>query len=93
MALFGTMVPMKWVQARIVDALERACTATQWVDWLPGWHRVYPRCLFARWSSSLDYRWQTGRWAVHDEDGYEAWEQWYDGLSPEEHGSGRWHFW
>jgi hypothetical protein len=84
---------MKWLEVRIVDGLELACRGTRFVEWLPGWHRVYPQCLFARWSSQLDARWRTNRWPVHDEDGVSAWKRWWDALPDEERSSGHWHHW
>jgi len=85
---------MKWVRARVVDGLEFACRATRFVEWLPGWYRVYPRCQFARWSSDLDYRWETHRWAVHDADGEDAWDEWWEGLGDAGRAaSGHWHYW
>jgi hypothetical protein len=88
----GIIGSMKWVQARIVDALEMACRATRFVEWRPGWDHLYPRCQIARLSSQLDYRWHTNRWPIHDEDGDDAWDEWWDGLSDERRASG-WHNW
>src|SRR5947208_11125273 len=89
----GTIGSMKWVQMRIVDGLERTCAATRFVEWIPGWRHVYPRCLFARWSTALDYRWGTERWPVHDEDGEAAWERWYALADPKKLQSSHTHFW
>jgi len=74
-----------------VDGLEVACRATRYVEWIPGWRRVYPRCLLARWSNWLDERWGTGRWPTHHD--YEEWEAWYDTLPEDELRSGHWHAW
>jgi hypothetical protein len=84
---------MKSPKVLIVDGLEVACRATRYVEWIPGWFRIYPECRFARLSCSLDYRWGTGRWPVHDEDGWDAWESWWDGLTDEQKFSGHSHAW
>jgi hypothetical protein len=84
---------MRRVKVLVVDGLEMACRATRAVGWLPGWHRVYPQCLFARWSSALDYRWATRRWPVHDEDGDSAWVDWHESLTDRARGAGHWHHW
>jgi hypothetical protein len=80
------------LKRRVVDGLEAACRATRHVEWIPGWNRVYPRCLFARWSSHLDHRWGTGRWPIHDEEGDEAMTTWLDNM-PEAKSGGHWHHW
>lgn len=67
--------------------------SNSFVEWLPGWRHVYPSCQFARWSSALDYRWGTGRWSVHDPDGEEAWESWYETQNVESLTSSHTHFW
>jgi hypothetical protein len=84
---------MDGLKRRAVDGLELACRATRAAEWIPGWHRVYPQCLFARWSSHLDYRWETGRWAMHDEDGDDTWTAWFDDLSEKQRAGGHWHHW
>jgi hypothetical protein len=84
---------MMTVKRAIVDGLESACRATRVVEWIPGWHRIYPQCLLARWSSHLDYIWRTGHWPVHDEDGFDAWAEWYESLREDELVEGHWHHW
>ncbi len=82
------MTAMQSVKRRVVDGLEVACRATRLVEWIPGWHRVYPRCFFARLSSRLDHRWGTARWPIHDEDDDDAWDEWIDNLQaakPDKH--------
>lgn len=81
------------MEARIVDGLERACRATRYVECLPGWQRVYPRCVLARWSAELEFRWKTHRWPVHDADGFDAWDEWWESLDSEGLASGHWHAW
>jgi len=76
----------------VVDGLEIACRATRLVEWMPRWHRIYPNCTMARWSSDLDLRWQTGRWPIHDADGWEAWDEWFEGVEVDE-SKGHWHVW
>ena len=80
------------VKRRVVDGLEVACRATRHVEWIPGWHRAYPQCLFARWSSHLDHHWGTGRWPIHDEYGDDASTTWLDEM-PEAEPGGHWHHW
>jgi hypothetical protein len=81
---------MHGVKRTIVDGLEVACRATRFIEWMPGWHRVYPQCLFARWSFELDERWATARWPAHADD---EWDEWFDGLPQEELRGGNWHHW
>jgi hypothetical protein len=87
------MSAMDAVKRRLVDGLEVACRATRLVEWIPGWHRIYPQCLFARWSSHLDHRWGTGRWPVHDEDGDDAVWASLENLSQDQLDRGHWHHW
>lgn len=84
---------MVYVKRLIVDGLEVACRATRFLEWIPGWRRVYPTCLLARLSSRLDARWTLDRWPVHDEDGWDAWERWFDNQQPTDVSSGHWHAW
>jgi hypothetical protein len=77
-------------RALLVDALERACAATRLVEWVPGWHRIYPQCLLARWSAALDHRWSLGKWSPADD---EEWETWFDNLPESELQRGHWHHW
>jgi hypothetical protein len=74
-----------------VVAIERACTATRHVENVPGWNRIYPQCLFARWSADLDTRWNTGVWSPHDD--YDEWSEWFDNLTGHELSRGHWHNW
>jgi hypothetical protein len=84
---------MRAIKRRVVLGLEAACRATRFIEWIPGWRRIYPWCFVARWSSRLDYRWGTGCWPVHDEEGWQAWEVWFENLSEEERHQGHWHAW
>jgi len=84
---------MGWLKVGVVDALETACRATQALESVPVWRRVYRRCYLARLSSELDHRWATRRWSVHDADGPEAWEEWFDALGPDAFEAGHWHAW
>lgn len=82
---------MVGLERAVVVALERACTATRYVEKLPGWHRLYPQCLFARWSNALDERWNTGVWPAHDD--YDKWSEWFENLPEGELRNGHWHHW
>jgi hypothetical protein len=84
---------MRQVEVLIVNGLEVACRQTRYLEWIPGWNRVY-HCELARWSSQLDQRWATGRWPIHAApgvEGWDAWEEWYESLSDEERKRGHWH--
>ena len=80
---------VKVAQRAVVVSLEVACRATRFVEWVPGWTRVY-WCLLARSSNRLDKRWETGVWPQHD---WAEWEAWWESLTPEEHENGHWHAW
>jgi hypothetical protein len=84
---------MDAIKRRVVDGLEVTCRATPVVEWIPGWRRLYPRCFLAQWSNRLDDRWETGRWPVHDDEGWEAREVGFENLSEEELDQGHWHAW
>ena len=87
---------MRRVEVLIVDGLEKACRQTRYLEWLPGWGRLY-HCTLAKWSNQLDRRWSTGRWPIHSEEDEfgsdEEWETWFESLSDEEHQQGHWHAW
>jgi hypothetical protein len=77
---------MRRVEVLIGNGLEVACRQTRYLEWIPGWNRVY-HCKLANWSSQLDQRWATSRWPIHPArgvEGWDEWEQWYESLSDEE---------
>lgn len=88
--LLLTLGHMPVVKRVVVDGLEVACRATRWVEWIPGWHHVYPRCLLARLSNQLDHHWGLGGWPTHSDD---EWDRWFDTLSSDELVTGHWHTW
>jgi hypothetical protein len=86
---------MRLVQSWIVGGLERLCRVTRFLEWVPGWNRIY-RCQFAQWSNRLDARWGTEKWPVHagpDEEGWDEWEAWFETVGDQEIATGHWHAW
>ena len=85
---------MRKLRQLLVDGLEVACRATRFLEWMPGWSRVY-HCGLARWSNRLDERWGTGRWPVHGSvaRGRDEWEVWFEGVSDTAGECGHWHAW
>jgi hypothetical protein len=77
-----------------VQSLEVGCRVTRFVEWVPGWKRVY-HCNLARLSNQLDARWHTGQWHTHGSglEGWDEWDAWFSSQSDERLATGHWHAW